>query len=199
MMWRVRAIQMSPALMPHPTQRETKGSGSPRMGMLERFMGTTSARAAGGSPLTMLWLLLWTINRCSFSFSPPPLPLFSLAHHLTLRLVSPCEMTTVLPYEFGKHTMRHERGAIMASWPSKLNRITQIGMWGKRTYTESEPTQCHSECGSIHDNISKKSNPVEFETWQPLAGDCSGLISYPVSCFERCAHNAGKNGKLWKN
>lgn len=76
---------------------------------LERFMGTTSARAAGGSPLTMLWLLLWTINRCSFLFSSPPPPSFSLPHPLPLRLVSPCKMATALPFEFGKHTMRHER------------------------------------------------------------------------------------------
>lgn len=60
------------ALMPHPTQCEMKGSGSEWMGMLERFMGTRSARAVGGLPLTMLWLLLWTINRCLFLFCSFP-------------------------------------------------------------------------------------------------------------------------------
>lgn len=147
MMWRVRAIQMSPALMPHPTQRERKGSGSPRMGMLERFMGTTSARAAGGSPLTMLWLLLWTINRCSFSFSPPPLPLFSLAHHLTLRLVSPCEMTTVLPYEFGKHTMRHERGQSWRPGRQSLTGSHKLGCGGREHIQKVNPRSVTANVG----------------------------------------------------
>lgn len=59
-----RPIQPRLALMPHPTQCEMRGSGSEWMGKLERCMGTASARAVGGSPLTMLWLLLCTINRC---------------------------------------------------------------------------------------------------------------------------------------
>lgn len=59
-----RPIEPRLALMPHPTQCEMRGSGSEWMGKLERCMGTASARAVGGSPLTMLWLLLCTINRC---------------------------------------------------------------------------------------------------------------------------------------
>lgn len=107
-------------------------------------MGTTSARAACGSPLTMLWLLLWTINCCYFLF--PPLS-FSLSLTIfLLGLASPCTMTTFLPFELGKLTMRYER---RESWLSRPNCVTQI--WKKRS-----PGQGYSERGQRNDkNMSR--------------------------------------------
>ncbi len=142
-------MSQSLALMPHPTQCEMKGSGSEWMGMLERFMGTTSARAAGGSPLTMLWLLLWTINRCQFLFSSLPLS-FSLTP-LPLRLVSPREMTAVLPYEFGKHTMRHERRQSWCPGCQSLYRQepdhTNWDVWGRECIQNLSPRSVTANVG----------------------------------------------------
>lgn len=105
---------------------------------LERFMGTTSARAAGGSPLTMLWLLLWTINRCSFLFSSPPSLFLS---------PSPSSSEASFTLQDGHSPpiwiwqTYHEtwKKAIMVSWLSKLNRITEIWMWGRECIQKLNP------------------------------------------------------------
>lgn len=52
----------------------------------------------------------------------------------------------------------------MVSWLSKLIQTRtgshKLGCVRKRMYTETEPTQRHSERGPTHDNIFRKSNRV---------------------------------------
>lgn len=80
-----------------------------------RSMGTAWARAAGGSPLSMLRLLSRTINRSPPSTSTDP-PTHSHPHR----------MTAVLPFEFGTHTGRRETQAIMESWLSEPSGVAQL-------------------------------------------------------------------------
>lgn len=56
-------------------------------------------------------------------------------------------MTAVLPFEFGKHTGRHETQAIMGSWLSEPNWVTQIWMWGSERAQKPNPLAATASAG----------------------------------------------------
>lgn len=74
----------------HPAPCEAEGSWSGRGSGLERVVGTTSARASGGRPLTALRLLAWTINR-------PLVLMFPLSLSLSLTLFPPRPLSPTPP------------------------------------------------------------------------------------------------------
>lgn len=56
-------------------------------------------------------------------------------------------MATVLPFEFGKHTGRHETQAIMGSWLSEPNWVTQIWMRGRGRTRKANPLAATANVG----------------------------------------------------
>lgn len=154
-------------------------------GMLERFVGTTSARAVGGSPLTELWLLLWTINCCKFLFSlfppsfPPPQ---TLLHEVSFTLRDDHSAPTwTLP------STRHERRPSWCNWPSKLTQTRtrsqrkagMLGMeeWGACSWSVN--------AGSNRQEIKLCSDLAVLDRWLLNTMYCPVLSLFRKMCSEK--------------